>query len=499
MKKLIAMLLGLTMVLAMIPAMAEKEVVDIYWQWPSAGEVPSGLQAVEDALNAMMVPDIGVRVHLEPCVWGNAQKQAILMVSAGEQLDIMLSSNSGTLADIVESGLILPLDDLLAEYGQDILEQVGPKLKTESYNGKQYGVCSAFKTNYAGAYMIRKDLVEKYKLDVDTTGEKMHTMEDLEKLFEIVKAGEGDKFYCDIPWNNTNDPANGFLFEFDPMGAGFTGGALMMNRSFEDTTIYNLFETDEYKEYARKRYEWAQKGYISPDAAITTVSPDAQMMTGHYLGSYWYGNATSATDYAVGTGIDFLQLQICKPYKKIVGGGKIGFNITITSASPEKAMQALNYIYAHKEAAWLFQFGVEGQSYEVVEQFEAGPQIRYLAKDTTSLPYYMAYGIYGNRYLWPAVYPNVPGYLNAARAEDDAVPATRCSPATGYCFNSSSVSSEKAAVQTVIDQYCRIINAGAADPETILPEFQAALKAAGIDTIIAENQRQLDAFVAVAN
>lgn len=41
-----------------------------------------------------------------------------------------------------------------------------------------------------------------------------------------------------------------------------------------DTTVRNLFETEEYKEYCQMRYEWAQKGYIAPDAATTTEMPD---------------------------------------------------------------------------------------------------------------------------------------------------------------------------------------------------------------------------------
>ena len=42
------------------------ELTEIIWQWPSMGSTNSGFQAVEDALNAMMEPDIGVHVTLEP-------------------------------------------------------------------------------------------------------------------------------------------------------------------------------------------------------------------------------------------------------------------------------------------------------------------------------------------------------------------------------------------------------------------------------------------------
>ena len=47
------------------------ELMEIIWQWPSMGSTNSGFQAVEDALNAMMEPDIGVHVTLEPVSFSN--------------------------------------------------------------------------------------------------------------------------------------------------------------------------------------------------------------------------------------------------------------------------------------------------------------------------------------------------------------------------------------------------------------------------------------------
>ena len=47
-----------------------------------------------------------------------------------------------------------------------------------------------------------------------------------------------------------------------------------------------------------------------------------------------------------------------------------------------------------------------------------------------------------------------------------------------------------------MEQYCYSFNAGALDPESALPEFIDALKAAGIDKVIEANQEQLDAWAA---
>ena len=73
---------------------------------------------------------------------------------------------------------------------------------------------------------------------------------------------------------------------------------------------------------------------------------------------------------------------------------------------------------------------------------------------------------------------------------------SKTSPAFGFTFDNSSVKTEYTAVTNVINQYLPGLVWGSIDPETDLPKFQAALKDAGLDAIIAEKQKQLDAWAA---
>jgi putative aldouronate transport system substrate-binding protein len=66
----------------------------------------------------------------------------------------------------------------------------------------------------------------------------------------------------------------------------------------------------------------------------------------------------------------------------------------------------------------------------------------------------------------------------------------------GFSFDQEPVKTEVAAVQNVMAQYRKALENGASDPVTILPEYQAKLRAAGLDKIIAEKQKQLDAWAA---
>lgn len=469
------------------------EITNIIWQYPTPGDLGSGFKEVEDALNAMMEKDIGVHVTFEPVGLTQSQNEATLMVSAGEQLDICLTAFK-SVGPLVDGGLIHPLDELLDKNGKELKELLGTSIGLGSYNSKTYAIPPADRKGSSYGYLARTDLLKKYGITIDSS--KNYTTDDIEKIFEKVKKGEGNNFYCTIPWNTTQDPLNNSYIEYDKIGGPFAAGVLMLNRNFTDLTVTNLFATEEYAKYADAMYRWAQKGYISPDAAVTTETSDALMTAGNYLGTFYWGTPTVAETYSVTVGKDLTYIPMLDGFVASNGGGNILWSIPVTSVNPDKAMQALNYVYSHPKANWLIQFGLEGKSYKVTEKTDEGTMIEYLSKDTASLPYYNTYGLWGNILEWPVVAP-APINKNKLIKEFDAnIPKSRYSPALGYNFVQTDISPDIAAVTTVIDQYTPTFNSGALDPKKALPEFLEALKAAGIDKVIAENQKQLDAWAA---
>lgn len=66
----------------------------------------------------------------------------------------------------------------------------------------------------------------------------------------------------------------------------------------------------------------------------------------------------------------------------------------------------------------------------------------------------------------------------------------------GYSFDPSEVQTAITAVTAVITQYAPALECGTVDPEVMIPEFLEALDAAGMQTIIEANQKQLDAWLA---
>jgi len=473
-------------------AAGSDDIVEIFWQYPAISDVGEGFYRMEDALNEMMERDIGVHVTFVPTGLMESQQNAILSVSTGEQLDICLSAFT-SVAKLVENGLVQPLDDIIEEYGPDILEVCGAAVGGCYYDGKLYGVPTSSTAMYTSyGYKMKKVYFDKYGFENDR--DKLYTFDEIEEMFSVVKAGEGDNFYMFTPWNNTVEPLNSSYLEFDKPSGDLTAGVVMLNRSFDELTVYNLFETPEYEEFCKRMYDWRQKGYIAPDASVDT-DYSSRAANDNYMGNF-SGIGGAIAENPSDWNQDIVVYRTIAPYIAQNGGRNMTWNIPVTSVNPAKALEAINYLFKNKEATWLILYGFEGEEYEVVEDNGVDKIIRYLADNPQDLPYYQPYGIYGDRFAWPVFYPNSIDFNRKIGDYHDQIPESKYSPIIGYSFNQSSVTVEMAAVQTVIEQYYTTFNSGVLDPDKALPEFQSALKAAGIDKVIAENQRQLDEWAA---
>jgi putative aldouronate transport system substrate-binding protein len=72
------------------------------------------------------------------------------------------------------------------------------------------------------------------------------------------------------------------------------------------------------------------------------------------------------------------------------------------------------------------------------------------------------------------------------------------SPLLGFNFDTTKVATELAAVQNVKEEFWPSLMTGTVDPEEYLPKAIEKFKAAGLDKIIEEAQRQIDEWRAAS-
>jgi putative aldouronate transport system substrate-binding protein len=164
------------------------------------------------------------------------------------------------------------------------------------------------------------------------------------------------------------------------------------------------------------------------------------------------------------------------------------WGIANNSKNPEKTMELLNLLYTDPVLINMINFGIEGEHY--VKKPDGtigyppgttGENSRY----TLSMEWALGNQFLG--YVWEGKPANL--YDLTKKQNDAATP----SPALGFNFDSSKVLAQVSALTAVLNQYQRALETGSADL-SVLDEFNQKLKAAGIAEVIAEKQRQYDAW-----
>jgi putative aldouronate transport system substrate-binding protein len=163
------------------------------------------------------------------------------------------------------------------------------------------------------------------------------------------------------------------------------------------------------------------------------------------------------------------------------------FAITANSKDPKRAMMMLNLLYSDKDIINLIDWGIEGKHYvkQPNNTIDFPPGV-----DASKSGYNLRQGwMFGNQFL---SYPWTTDSPDIWTKMDTFNKGSKKSAALGFMYNPNPVKTELAAISNVVKQYSPGLENGALDPKENLPKFVAALKAAGIDKVIAEKQKQLD-------
>lgn len=228
---------------------------------------------VEAEINKYMEPKIGATLKINAIDWGQWDNKLNLMISSGEKSDIIFTAAWQNYTVNVAKSAFLPLNDLLESHGQDIVKNLDPAfLEGSQVDGKNYGVPSNKELAATRGVLVRKDLLEKYNLDITN----VKTWADLEPLLKTIKENEPGV----TPFYMSNSTGNGLLdnLDWDYLGDASVPGVIRKIGS--ETTVLNEVETPEFKEAAALARKWYEAGYINSDAATSTVFPKDQAKAG---------------------------------------------------------------------------------------------------------------------------------------------------------------------------------------------------------------------------
>ena len=463
---------------AAAPAEKSDEIVKIKLvtrcgSWPDQDKV-------QEEMNKILREKIGVEIELGFIGLGEYDENVKTMMAGGDEMDIVFTSNfANDYYSAVAKGAFLPLDDLLKEYAPQAYANVPEKFwDAIRVDGKIYGFINYQITAGQNGLMYRPDLAEEFGFDPST----VKKVEDIEPYLAAAKAKDPSI----IPLEMSKDGIFSWLknyYGFDQIGDKTMPGTVRFGE--EKLTVTNIFASPEFEEHCKLMRDWYQKGYFIADAATFTSLAD-QRKTGRIAAAINPIKPGIEAEITVNYANPMKVVPLDTPVATTTNCTNTMNAIMRTCKHPEKAMQLLELLNTDVELNNLLNFGIEGVHYKKVSdnQIELLPDSGYQPNrawtfETAFLSYYL-----------PGQETDI--WEQTKKMNEEAV----CAPTVGFTFNPEKVSSEIAQCASVYEEFAPSLITGSVDPAEVLPQFLEKLNAAGAEKIIAEEQAQLDAWLA---
>lgn len=445
-----------------------------------------------------------LNVTLEPIwgTWGDFDTNAVLAINGGDDVDIYFtcSWSADQYSIFAKKGAWVRLDDpnnnLIEKYAKDLWNVLPGVLtsgaKVEGSDGYgAYAVPGYKDIAIQNCWDINVPLLEKYGYTIDDI--KNTDYYGFGDILAKVKAGEGDNFYPLLVEGNVLERMvnNSIIVTGDAP----TNNVLSYYINPVDTTagtygnkILNKFATPEYQKFVEKSREYYLAGYIDPAMGNPTQANDTRtnkQLTGEYLigtQSYSLGYEQQATKER---GFKVEMVPTTPAYVDTTSSQGAMMAISTASKNPERAMMFLNLLNTDPYLMTLLNFGVEGVHYNMVNGEAVFTETRnnYMPwtngmGNVTQLPPQEGQGV--------EFWNGFKEYYGSAKEI----------PVLGWMYDQTNTSNELGALANVAAEYALALNVGSVEPKEALPAFLQKLKDNGIDKVVEDANKQVDAFIA---
>ncbi len=305
---------------------------------------------------------------------GDAKEKLNLMLASNSYPDLILISRStGMIDKFISAKALLPLDDLIEEYGPNIKKQYGDYLnRAKSEDGHIYGL-----PNWYGidedpvlAFMIRKDYLAEVAPEEVVNGDRPITQSEFIEYLEAFKAK-----HPQIDGKNSI-PLTMWAENWGSAIGTFKGMFGIKTYAQEGDTLRLDFRDPNYKTMLSYINDINRRGLLDGEWATNKEQLWKQKLTAGTVfatpEAYW--NTDEASKLLSESDPDAVYL----PYKVVADGvdaaettyssrNPMGWDIvgiTSTNPDPEKTIKFLDYL-ASDEGQKLIMSGVEGKQYVV--------------------------------------------------------------------------------------------------------------------------------------
>lgn len=388
----------------------------------------------------------------------------------------------GVTDDLIEEGAFLPLNDWIDGEGSflnDVLVWEKDWLRS-SRDGVIYGIPTMTMYANAPAWDVNKKVIEDYGISPSDLNKEFWELSD---ALEIIYQKEGQKTF--LAYN----PSLLSLSTSEEKRVYFPGTLSYLPYYYELLT-------------STVGIDWRQKGspivsiYESEFMEKTIAAWQEYYQKGYLFDRSRNANKVSLINPSISYSTLSIQLKDTESYILPIGNTYLSSQnipssfLAVSSQAPhqDKAFDFIKRVFSDQELYNLLVFGLEGENYTL----EDGTLTQ-----NTEKPYSGEYLLYGHEFSSLGLWEN--HFLSPARDGLSVKEAHRqdleeaiFTPYAGIVWDFSKVENERQATEELLEQYAtsfgRSLKQGTALNQ--LETFQTELKEAGIDTLLAELNRQ---------
>lgn len=475
----------------------EEDLAEITVSFWSLGSVPQEVDLVEEAINEITEPEIGVSVNLNIMDVGSYIPNGAMAngVANGEDFDLVCTAAalSGHYSVMMSNGMLLPMTDLLEEYAPELLDTVSEDfLGATTKNGEIYAVPSYSNKIKNMYWLCRNEVLEKAGIDIST-------VTDVEALEEaLVKIKESCPEYIPLGGASTSIQIHypGYdVFSgkkqaaWDALGDG-TAVAAAVYYDDETLTAVSQYETEGCKKSYEMVKKWYDMGLIDKDIATDNASSDPLLDKENIASAFAVGQFDVVATKCLASNsqsVEFAEAVIDTSVMQ-----QFTWAIPVSCDEPEAAAKFLNMLYTDERIVNLVDFGIEGKHWERKEDGTIGFPEGITAE---SSGYYLGNmtAIVGNGFLaypWEGADPN-----SAAMGKEEMDNATY-SPLLGFCLDTEALGDIYAGLCTIAHtEYGPALGTGSA-PDGYYEEFIDKMYATGLKEYLEKVNEQIQVWLA---
>lgn len=552
-KRTICLLLAMIMVLSIVLAGCSKTA-----ETPAADETPATTEPAETTDNTetpeapeetaepaleqktiqLMITGAGKQANSDK-VWAafNEQLQQYVPNTTVEFIDVSFDEYSEKFSQVLASGEgvdlawtgwlinkpqniadgnLMPLDDLLAEYGQGIVDILGEEvveIHRNAADGKLYylpswqGLCGE-RRGWLVVTEIAELAGDTWIEDTEAALNKWRNnysgIEDFQAVLDqatkyLAAAKEAGKLGAGI---NTGRAFGWSMYNGMYSFLGVGGAEIGITYCDGTFTVKDGVAGEHYKLYAKTMADWYKEGYIrsdimSVDTSTLTTPKNGEITDTTYVFSCDPYLTEADQEAAIAdAGMDMTYLPI-EENAYLILGGDTSYAIPYCADEPERAMMVLNAIYSQPDLYNTLIYGIEGEDY--TKNADGTITTSYVgASPTADDSYGIQRWIIGsckNALINNGTDPNY--YADLEALEETA----RVNPFLNFTFDRTNVEGICASILNVYYEYGPQLDNGVAGDnwEELYNNYMAARKDAGIEELVTEFQNQLNAYIEANN